>query len=1355
MPVDVVGLCVGEDDEQQATSQFAGATAVYQQQATHTHAAFLGDNVTRGFDDPPWHQLESGVHLHWALPDGLTRGGGPGAELDFPAVPNRWLVTRIVIEGTAPVTRSWLIESDALAADPPPAGVSSVTLPVRPSPQLPQAFGYLGRSHDVSQGWSSLRATNGPAITEAAGTPLNAVCNGEVGFAAYYPSCRGVFGFRDALDDLTPPATQPAQLAYSIIGWYHDPDTDPVTPDATPEQLETARGWTFTPADQALSGSIYAGVLQGIGWSPHTAYIHGQQTRQPLQAQAAIGNTATEALAAYFTAQYQPGLSLFETLLEALQSGLIESFTQPTAGGLTRLLERLHDQRLARTAGGTVYSIVSADDSSSDPSELINVPAPLAADLDQLNVLRRHADQCAFHTDWYRWQLFADWYRIFMAAPDQQNDAYAIAQQRYGDWEALAGKRDELATAASTQYTKVSHQLGPNMRLRARPAEPFVQPTDPAVLITGDAVSFPARYGGDGRFATDGYLQCRTASQLLTALTVGKTTLTADSLTGIVAPTGLPTPGLLTALLREACLLSTTLLANLTGHSATTLQGALERNLENQEQNTCTPTGTPPSPVGVNWWTPDQWLPLFAYWSVDYLPLQPTKSGGTSVDYDTTVINANFRLDQDAGGTLNYAPSGDPGSITVDPASAEFPQQYTGSGNLTTTPAQHLTQALTDHLATHSDTTLSAILSELTSGAGFVVTSLNGLTDALTMRQRGVQLGVRVPNGSDYQDLTQTVAPIIGDAPQAGGPGFGSHFNPLRAGYLKLSLTLVDVFGRKRAVQIPQLTCAQSMTTVSNGKNVPSVACLPPRIAQPSRLAFHWLATDGTGTEEMTGNPAVSPVCGWLMPSHLDDSLALYDQQGRQLGTLFLTHGDNAPVGWQPAPGNASTLGQDLATTMAYQNPQLRQVATALGGPKATAANFTAMVQLIDTVGQTIEPGPLPTDSDLSLLVGRPVAIVAAALRLELQGAAHIDLGWDRVGNDSDAGLTQVGFPVILGDLAKLHDGLIGFYKQATLGGDYDLTTFYSQGADPAATSGIVRPAQDTLHLTPTPPLDPEGRQEPPDLTPYTQRVLMLMDPRAHVHATTGILPTAALSLPPDQSQAAVSALDLSLFAAPVLRGAGGLAIPTPAASGYTISYVETSQDDQGHPDWAVTADITTPSGEAVWAYTPQEVREGWLRLNPILMEFTLTDTTGRPTVKASRSNALTLTVTNHAQRSVTFQPGTPVSEGTAPAGSVFYLHFGTLVAQDAVPGITLSAPGWAFQSFSSVQYGAYWAAAPTVAVTLAPADRLEIAVSGLVPSSSISQAQVWADYYAIDGIDDGVFTHTLTVQQTPAPSPR
>src|ERR1044071_3143920 len=59
--------------------------------------------------------LEAGIHLHWSLPDALTRARYiPGSEeiQEFPRVPNRWLVTRCNAGGE--VEKEWLIESDYL-----------------------------------------------------------------------------------------------------------------------------------------------------------------------------------------------------------------------------------------------------------------------------------------------------------------------------------------------------------------------------------------------------------------------------------------------------------------------------------------------------------------------------------------------------------------------------------------------------------------------------------------------------------------------------------------------------------------------------------------------------------------------------------------------------------------------------------------------------------------------------------------------------------------------------------------------------------------------------------------------------------------------------------------------------------------------------------------------------------------------------------------------------------------------------------------------------------------------------------------------------------------------------------------
>ena len=64
---------------------------------------------------------EPGVHLHWALPDGLTHGiaGQNGQGADFPMIPNRWLVVRLWDQTeTKPESslqfRAWIVESDTI-----------------------------------------------------------------------------------------------------------------------------------------------------------------------------------------------------------------------------------------------------------------------------------------------------------------------------------------------------------------------------------------------------------------------------------------------------------------------------------------------------------------------------------------------------------------------------------------------------------------------------------------------------------------------------------------------------------------------------------------------------------------------------------------------------------------------------------------------------------------------------------------------------------------------------------------------------------------------------------------------------------------------------------------------------------------------------------------------------------------------------------------------------------------------------------------------------------------------------------------------------------------------------------------
>ena len=87
--------------------------------------------------------LKPGIHLHWALPDALTKGVQSDKGTTFPAVPNRWLITRSGV-GT---TKQWIVESDYLYPEGEGNPQSAVSIPVQPDPanQKYQPFRYLGR----------------------------------------------------------------------------------------------------------------------------------------------------------------------------------------------------------------------------------------------------------------------------------------------------------------------------------------------------------------------------------------------------------------------------------------------------------------------------------------------------------------------------------------------------------------------------------------------------------------------------------------------------------------------------------------------------------------------------------------------------------------------------------------------------------------------------------------------------------------------------------------------------------------------------------------------------------------------------------------------------------------------------------------------------------------------------------------------------------------------------------------------------------------------------------------------------------------------------------------------------------
>ena len=559
VPVDVVAYCIGRLDAQGPAGSFAGATTDYSRQTAGRAAdAFLGINVTRDADEPPLWPLETGVHLHWAMPDALTRAhttSGPSGRMAFPALPNRWLVTRIV--GNAESARHWIAESDTLSTAPP-GRKRAPTVPVAETGPQGDArgFRYLGAWEVFGTG----RAAPGArpdTLKDLTGAELHAVTTGDIAFAAFYPNSRTSFGFHDDLADLAKAAVKPrypVELMYVITGWYATPGNDPLNAGLDVPQLEAQLGWTVAaPPDPPATYSLYSGLVQGVRWNPGTRYVTDDP--EPIFGDVAIGNHPAEALAAYFKGINHPTLRAVEELLTLYLTGLLPDLAAPAAGQLAALEESLHELQFTAIDGGTVYTIMRG------AGEAAGLPPLLADALNLLNTLQQAADVAAVQVRQARWQLFSSWYRLFEADPENQDEQNAA---RYGFSRQLAllsaitAYQQRTASAAADQNSAVGQMLRSDLTLTPVPAARYYTPAEPVVLLAGDAAAPAERYGGDGRYHPDGYLVCRRDSDMLTLLRIATTTLDASQFVALAPSRAdqLPYAGI-TALIQEAALLNT------------------------------------------------------------------------------------------------------------------------------------------------------------------------------------------------------------------------------------------------------------------------------------------------------------------------------------------------------------------------------------------------------------------------------------------------------------------------------------------------------------------------------------------------------------------------------------------------------------------------------------------------------------------------------------------------------------------------------------------------------------------------------------------------------------------------------
>ncbi|GIP23380.1 hypothetical protein [Paenibacillus sp. J22TS3] len=1121
--------------------------------------------------------MQAGVYLHWTLPRSLRHGvQRQGEGISYPLVPNRWLIVRLsgqeqrkaaawVLESDCPYTAHvkdvgteqtsmYLADSDLIRmwqSSPDPYRSSISLTPDADKPQVAN----IGIPFPLDPGWSE-RAADAMFLT--------AVAPGNSLFASYVPHNAGVFSFYDDLAGISQDT-----LSYQVIGWYSDPAKDIMaswkesagsSSDEAYASLLDQLEWTYKGCGDQTSPkgsvSLYEGMVFGLVWDrdgepPKDDPLNA--IREAGNLNVAVGNTTADAFSALLSVQL--AAKGYDTrtipLLRALQYDMLPALNE--VNGDVLLMNRIHGSWFGSKSGGYSWAIVQSASGEGAEAELTPEEA---AWLSQLNADQAELDESLQALYRLQWELNGLWLKrgldpdsmwpssppgVTNAKLDQELDP-ANPDSKAGQAAALLRKAagllakvpgpltGEMGTAQEAyqkgiQFFAKKKGLGSGKMLLAKAAPRFWLANNPVVVLSG--VEPPTA------FDPDKSLVVRLPEEIISGFHVNGKPV--DSRTARSAVPKLSTgalPAVVPQLLEEFVFLDPASAAALAGACGIPEADVLAVI---NKRSTSDYTGTLPAPAAL-WRQP--WNPMLMEWKVNYTHV-PYLNGqtrnwifdGREYKYSSAAVQASQVENRDIGGISLLSPHA---QLIFGSKLKDFIQHYDD-----------------DHQLTDLYNEIGSV-----SGWKYLAQELTGFQDMIALRdgrafRRPIpkdMLGtgpVQVAAGQlmGYEDMSVLPGPYSGQIhhvpflPNGTTPGF----HGTRQGEMYFEeLLLYDKFGRVlqviasgkgsglyNAQNFPLLKDQAMSGNNKINKQIASVASLPPRLLQHARLNARLVdgmsSSKSAAAAERSALASANPVCGWVIANHLDHSLLLYSPEGLALGEyrLLVDGQGNRSGEWLAPPHNEVAALDDVARLA----PHIYQMITS---PQlAEEANFNAFLRAIDSTLWTVDPLGNRDDQNLTVLIGRPLALVRMCLQLQLEGPPIRDAGWGATFDTADPDFVDFPFDVRLGDLETRQDGVIGYFLED------DYSTFNSS-ADPEEEESDL-PQSYLRHIG-------------ADLTNGTKNYLqlkfqagseafvsLLVDPRAAIHVSTGILPVKEVTIPSAFTDQALSSMETTFRVGPLL----------------------------------------------------------------------------------------------------------------------------------------------------------------------------------------------------------------------------
>ena len=1053
-------------------------------------------------DQNDYGNFENGVHLHWTLPAALRQCdlNESDANVQFPLVPNRWVVIRYSGKLNNRVATAWVVESDYLGQDGTSKYLEPYSKTLKPTS--------IGKKIALD-GWSEQSKQQ---------LHLTAMGTGNITFCIYQPYVKNVFSIHDPLEGCEDQET----LSYMVAGWYSSPDKDilaEVTDIEQFNQLMNALNWEVANPDnnrdKLANKSIYHGLVTGVEWKKD-GYSRSPKRPKLEDISFAIGDTSVDALTKLTQAhahKQQKG-DVHPLLLEALQYNMLPTLDEPN--GKEQLYRAIHQAWFGSHHGGYSYVIVKNPDRQTEFDTDAATPDWLAT----LNQAQTDYDKAVRVLKQLQWKLYSLWISKGKLASllDADNGEFPFTVAEF-ELELDSNKNDSLASLVVKQQQKVSdlrskiptgvdqqtlqasikayaakHNLPIDYQLKQVSAEPFYMPNDPVVLISGIDTA--------GLLISDEPLTCRFKEDLVQGVTFEQQTIDAQALQNVIPLVDFSQlPQNIAALLTEFFFLdnnnAATIAKAVKGTTDTQVISKFQTVMAERKQN----LGELPA-LNLNGWQ-QPWLPLFLEWKITYYPIL----FGDQEQGDWTFNGMKYDWN---GSDKDTKPFTIQGRTFLTPNSSvnfrnrlqEFGQKYP---DLSAEEIKNLDDFIDD-----------------TNHWRFLSQSMDGLTSQLALRS--IEMN-RIPDDDDsIKNLIgsqNSHIPILGSLPYKEDNWPSSNFQQFRSGqFVFESLTVVDIFG-----QILKLLTEENVNQVfpiiaphmKPKKFVPKVTKerllqLSPRLLQSARLNFDFIDAQQDGYP-INLHSDVNPVCAWIVPNHINRGLNCFDNRGVALGELrTITNSyQERVVHWQSAPGSAyqeiDAIKDNFRHLGQFLNQLLLQGATV----------FDEFLKVIDETLWTIDPLGDRDNANLTVWVGRPLALTRARLQYELEAEPVWDPSWQYSLQQEAPDFINYNFPICLGDLVLRNDGLIGCF----LDNDYDHFN-------------LVNPP-DNNQIDYLKPIGPKNHVNLHIKDAQQQFITMLIDPRAPVHATTDLLPTKTLQLPERYVNKALSNMELNVDVGPYL----------------------------------------------------------------------------------------------------------------------------------------------------------------------------------------------------------------------------